>query len=62
MGSFTVEGDLEQAEKKAFGRLFRHISRENRTRVKVAMTAPVSQKPKGAKMEMTAHVGHHRLQ
>lgn len=53
----VVEGDLEEAGKKAFGRLFRYISGENRTRAKVAMTAPVSQEPKGEKIEMTAPVG-----
>ena len=58
----VVEGDLEEAGKKAFGRLFRYISGENRTRSKVAMAAPVSQRPKGEKIEMTAPVGQQRVQ
>jgi effector-binding domain-containing protein len=58
----VVEGDLEEAGEKAFGRLFSYISGENRTRVKVAMTAPVSQEPKGEKIKMTAPVGQERVQ
>ena len=58
----VVEGDLEQAGKKAFRTLFRYISGENRTRTKVAMTAPVSQEPKGEKIEMTTPVGQQRVQ
>ena len=58
----VVEGDLEQAGKKAFRTLFRYISGENRTRAKVAMTAPVSQEPKGEKIKMTAPVGQQRVQ
>ncbi len=56
-----VEGDLEGAGNKAFNRLFRYISGNNRSRVKVAMTAPVSQEPKGEKIEMTAPVGQERI-
>jgi effector-binding domain-containing protein len=58
----VVEGDLEQAGKKAFRALFRYISGENRTRTKVAMTAPVSQEPKGEKIKMTAPVGQQLVQ
>jgi len=57
-----VEGDLEEAGNKAFNRLFRYISGENRSREKVAMTAPVSQEPMGEKIQMTAPVGQQRFQ
>ena len=56
------EGDLEEAGNKAFRRLFRYISGENRSREKVAMTAPVSQEPTGEKITMTAPVGQQRVQ
>ena len=57
-----VEGSLEDAGSKAFNRLFRYISGENRSRVKVDMTAPVSQKSAGEKIKMTAPVGQQRTQ
>jgi effector-binding domain-containing protein len=57
-----VEGTLEEAGNKAFGRLFRYISGGNRSREKVAMTAPVSQEPQGQKIEMTAPVAQQRVQ
>ena len=53
----VVEGDMEQAGGKAFKRLFRYISGDNRSQEKIAMTAPVSQEPTGEKIEMTAPVG-----
>lgn len=58
----VVEGDLEEAGDKAFNRLFQYISGENRSRDKVAMTAPVSQEPAGQKIQMTAPVGQRRVQ
>ena len=57
-----VEGDLEEAGNKAFNRLFRYISRDNRSRTKVTMTAPVSQQPMGEKIKMTAPVEQRRVQ
>lgn len=57
-----VEGELEEAGNKAFDRLFRYISGENRSRQKVAMTAPVSQEAMGEKIKMTAPVGQQRVQ
>jgi len=57
-----AEGDLEEAGNKAFNRLFRYISGENRSRDKVAMTAPVSQEQKGEKIQMTAPVGQRSVQ
>jgi len=58
----VVEGDLGGAGNKAFNTLFRYISGDNRSRAKVAMTAPVSQEPKGEKIKMTAPVGQQRVQ
>jgi len=57
-----VEGGLEDAGKKAFNRLFGYISGDNRSRVKVAMTAPVSQESLSEKIKMTAPVGQQRVQ
>lgn len=56
----VVEGNLEDAGSKAFNKLFRYISGANRSRGKVAMTAPVSQQPAGEKIAMTAPVGQQR--
>ena len=58
----VVDGDLEEAGNKAFSRLFRYISGDNRARDKVAMTAPVSQEPVGEKIKMTAPVGQQLVQ
>jgi hypothetical protein len=57
-----VDGDLEDAGSKAFRKLFKYISGENRTRTKVAMTAPVSQEAAGEKISMTAPVGQQRVE
>jgi hypothetical protein len=57
-----VEGSLEEAGNKAFKILFRYISGDNRSSKKVAMTAPVSQRPQGEKIEMTAPVKQRRDQ
>jgi len=44
LAEVIVDGSLEDAGNKAFNLLFRYISGDNRTRAKIAMTAPVSQK------------------
>ena len=57
LAEIIVDGDLEEAGNKAFRRLFNYISGANRSRAKVAMTAPVSQEKAGEKISMTAPVG-----
>ncbi len=57
----VVAGEFEQAGNRAFSALFRYISGDNRSRSKLAMTAPVSQAPRadrtgGEKIAMTAPV------
>ena len=56
LAEIIMEGDIEQAGNKAFNRLFRYISGENRSRNKIEMTAPVSQESRGEKIKMTAPV------
>ncbi len=58
----VVEGDFEKAGSRAFKMLFQYISGDNRSRSKVAMTAPVAQEPMGEKMKMTSPVGQRRVQ
>jgi effector-binding domain-containing protein len=57
-----VDGELEGAGNKAFRPLFRYISGANKSRDKIAMTAPVSQEQKGEKISMTAPVSQQRVQ
>jgi hypothetical protein len=58
----VVEGNFEEAGNKAFNVLFGYISGDNRSREKLAMTAPVSQEPKGEKIKMTVPMGQRRVQ
>lgn len=62
LAEIIVDDNFEQAGNKAFNRLFRYISGENRSRGKVAMTAPVSQESRGGKIAMTAPVGQQPVQ
>ena len=61
LAEIIVDGNLEEAGSKAFNSLFRYISGDNRSRDKLAMTAPVSQQPLGQKINMTAPVGQQRI-
>jgi hypothetical protein len=58
----VVDGTLEDAGNKAFRRLFGYISGKNRSREKIAMTAPVSQEATSEKITMTAPVGQQRAE
>lgn len=57
LAEITVEGTLETAGNKAFDALFNYISGDNKSKNKIAMTAPVSQEAKSEKIAMTAPVG-----
>jgi hypothetical protein len=52
----TVEGDQRQAASRGFRLLAGYIFGGNKTRAKIAMTAPVAQTPTGEKIAMTAPV------
>lgn len=56
LAEIIVDGDFEDAGNEAFGRLFRYISGENRSRQKVDMTSPVGQQAASQKIDMTAPV------
>jgi len=62
LAEIIVEGELEDAGNKAFRPLFRYISGDNKSRGKIAMTAPVSQEQKGEKISMTAPVSQQSVQ
>jgi hypothetical protein len=62
LAEIIVDGDLEGAGNKAFRPLFRYISGENKSRGKIAMTAPVSQEQPGDKISMTAPVSQQAVQ
>ena len=53
----AVDGDFDSAGNKAFGKLFKYISGNNRSGEKVEMTSPVSQQAAGEKIAMTSPVG-----
>ena len=57
----TIEGTLENAGDKAFNRLFKYISGNNKSNLKIAMTAPVSQEIASEKIKMTAPVAQQKL-
>jgi effector-binding domain-containing protein len=62
LAEIIVDGDLEGAGNKAFRPLFRYISGDNKSRGKIAMTAPVSQEQKGEKISMTSPVSQQSAQ
>jgi effector-binding domain-containing protein len=62
LAEIIVDGDLEGVGNKAFRPLFRYISGDNKSRGKIAMTAPVSQVKKGEKISMTAPVSQQSVQ
>jgi effector-binding domain-containing protein len=55
-----VEADFDEAGNVAFGRLFDYISGENRSKKKIAMTAPVSQETGSQKIAMTVPVNQRK--
>lgn len=52
----VVDGDLENAGNQAFSPLFKYISGNNRSRDKVAMTAPVGMRAASKTISMTSPV------
>jgi hypothetical protein len=52
----VVDSSFDEASNIAFGRLFKYISGNNRTKKSIAMTAPVNQKESSEKIKMTAPV------
>ncbi|NVN91293.1 MAG: heme-binding protein [Desulfuromonadales bacterium] len=62
LAEIIVEGDRKDAGNRAFRPLFRYISGDNKSRGKIAMTAPVAQEQKGENIAMTAPVSQQRIQ
>ncbi|MDH6236765.1 hypothetical protein H4V99_001510 [Cryobacterium sp. CG_9.6] len=56
LAEVTTDGEFDDAGNKAFRYLFAYISGANRSRQKVAMTAPVVQANASEKIAMTAPV------
>lgn len=51
-----VDGAFDNAGNKAFSRLFKYISGNNKSRQKIEMTAPVAQKAESDKIDMTSPI------
>ena len=56
----TVDGKFEDAGNKAFRRLFKYISGENKQQQKMPMTSPVGQEPLSQTIDMTSPVGQRK--
>ena len=56
----SIDGEFEDAGNRAFVRLFRYISGNNKQQQKVAMTSPVGQEASSQKIEMTSPVGQRK--
>jgi effector-binding domain-containing protein len=56
-----VDGDFDNAGNKAFKRLFKYISGNNKSQQEIAMTAPVTQSTDSEKIAMTSPVGQQQI-